>query len=101
MSDHLPPPEGKDSKLWEIAQKRADFKDHLLFYIMANGFFCALWLFTDQTIGDHEFFPWFMWSLFGWGIWLVFDFAEAYIFPRGNSVEREYQKLEKQTINNI
>jgi hypothetical protein len=93
MSQHLQAPEGKDPELWDIAQSRVDFKDHLLFYLIVNGFFWALWFFTDHQIGESERFPWPVWSMLGWGIWLAFDFAEAYLFSHANSAEYEYQQL--------
>jgi len=93
MSHHLPPPEGKDPELWQIAQKRAGFKSHLLSYIIVNGFFWLIWFFTKGHYEGYEGFPWPLWPMFGWGIGIAFHFAEAYIFPRSNSVEKEYQKL--------
>ena len=93
MSHHQPPPPGKDPALWEIAQKRASFKSHLLTYIIVNGFFWALWYFTGEDSGDNNYFPWPVWPMLGWGIGLAFHYAGAYVFPGANSVEREYQKL--------
>ena len=93
MSHHQPPPPGKDPELWEIAQKRADFKSHLMTYIIVNGFFLAIWFFAEDGYSNDEFFPWPIWSMLGWGIGLAFHFAEVYIFPEANLVENEYQKL--------
>ena len=100
MSHHQPAPEGKDPILWEIAQKRASFKSHLLTYLIVNGFFWCLWYFTgdhyDTDTGFGKFawqFAWPVWPMLGWGIGLAFHFAGAYVFPKANSVEREYEKL--------
>jgi 2TM domain len=93
MSHHQSTPEGKDPVLWEIAQKRASFKSHLLSYIIVNGFFWVLWYFTEDHYGNNELFPWPVWPMLGWGIGLAFHYAGAYIFPKSNSIEREYQKL--------
>lgn len=99
MSDYKPAPEGKDPELWEIAQKRAGFKTHALTYVIMNSFFWAVWFFSS---GRHHMdfenygwghFPWPVWPMIGWGIGLAFHFAGAYIFPKANSVEREYEKL--------
>lgn len=95
MSNYQPVPEGKDPVLWKIANKRASFKGHLAFYIVVNGFFWALWYFTGRNHGDEEF-PWPLWSMFGWGIGLAFHFAEAYVYPKTNFVEKEYEKLKDQ-----
>lgn len=99
MSQHQPAPEGKDPVLWEIAQKRASFKTHAITYVIINGFLWGIWFLSanrhqvdfDDYGWNH--FPWPLWSTLGWGIGLAFHFAGAYIFPRANSVEKEYEKL--------
>lgn len=95
MSHSQQAPEGKDPVLWEIAQKRAGFKSHLLTYIIVNGFFWALWFFGGHNGHEysHDYLPWPVWPMLGWGIGLAFHFAGAYVFPKANSVEKEYQKL--------
>lgn len=84
-------PEGKDPVLWEIAQKRASFKGHLLAYIIVNAFFWGIWIFDDYRYGEHYMWP--VWPMMGWGIGLAFHFVGAYVFPKANLVENEYQKL--------
>jgi hypothetical protein len=100
MSRYQPAPEGKDPVLWEIAQKRASFKTHAVTYIIVNAFLWGIWYLS--TSGHYDFdmedihiriFPWPLWCTLGWGIGLAFHFAGAYIFPRANSVESEYEKL--------
>lgn len=99
-----PAPEGKDPELWEIAQRRASFKNHLIVYVVVNAFLWALWLFTgnqhrgiDINNWSTRHYPWPIWTTLGWGIGVAFHFAGAYIFPKANSVEREYEKLKNQT----
>ena len=88
-----PSRQGRDPHLWEIARRRSSFKYHLATYIIVNSFFWVLWLFSDREFsGDHHF-PWPIFPLFGWGIGLAFHFLGAYVFPKDNSVEREYEKL--------
>ncbi len=103
---HQPVPEGQDPELWEIAQKRAGFKSHLVTYIVVNGFLWAIWFFSgnhhrgiDFADWDTNHYPWPIWPMLGWGIGLAFHFAGAYIFPKANSVEHEYQKLKNQQQN--
>lgn len=102
MSNYQPAPEGKDPYLWEIAQKRASFKSHAVTYVIVNAFFWALWYFSsgrpDVELNDIPMahFPWPVWPMLGWGIGLAFHFAGAYIFPKANSVESEYEKLKNQ-----
>lgn len=104
MSKHQIP-EGKDPTLWAIARKRAEFKTHFITYLIVNVFLWAVWYFT----GNHRYeilnwnwshFPWPLWVTLGWGIGIAFDFAGAYIFPKANAVEREYEKLNRYKKNN-
>ena len=107
MSRYNSAPEGKDPALWEIAQKRAGFKRHALVYLIVNAFLWVSWfmrghtLHMDQWEGKdfHFNFPWPLWTTLGWGIGLAFHFAGAYIYPKSNSVEKEYDKLKNQQKN--
>lgn len=97
MAHYSPAPEGKDPQLWEIAQKRASFKNHLIAYLIVNAFLWALWYFGKgpQGMHLHNNWPWPAWTTLGWGIGLAFHFAGAYIYPKANSVENEYDKLKR------
>ena len=84
----------RDPHLWEIAKRRASFKHHLGTYLVINCFLWAIWFFT----GSNEYsrgnnYPWPVWSTLGWGIGLLFHFLGAYVNPKQNGVEREYEKL--------
>jgi hypothetical protein len=83
----------KDPELWEIAKRRASFKYHLAVYIVMNIFFWVVWYFSRDYSGDAHMWP--IWPTLGWGIGLAFHFMGAYVFPKNNSVEREYEKLIK------
>lgn len=67
-----------------------------------NAFFWAVWFFSsgrherDLDIFSWNHFPWPVWPMLGWGIGLAFHFAGAYLFPKANSVESEYEKLKNQ-----
>ena len=87
---------GKDPELWEIAQKRVSFKSHLTVYIIMNLFFWLLWLLTGQEYNEGFNPPWPVWPMVGWGIGVFFHYMGAYVYPKNNSVEREYQKLKNQ-----
>ena len=84
---------GRDPQLWEIAKRRASFKYHLATYIVINLFLWAIWFFTGDPGNTRDKYPWPIWSTLGWGIGLLFHFLGAYVFPRENSVEKEYEKL--------
>jgi hypothetical protein len=93
-TDSSAPPD-RDPQLWAIAQKRASFKYHLAVYVVINIFFWVLWYFSGARIEERANWPWPVWPMFGWGIGLVFHYLGAYVFPRDNSVEREYDKLKQ------
>lgn len=86
--------QGRDPQLWEIAKRRASFKHHLGVYIVVNAFLWAIWFFTGSDwSGNSTKYPWPIWSTLGWGIGLVFHFLGAYVFPKENGVEKEYDRL--------
>ncbi|MEP7238263.1 MAG: 2TM domain-containing protein [Ferruginibacter sp.] len=106
MSHYQPAPEGKDPALWEIAQKRAGFKKHAVTYLIVNVFLWAVWFLSSSHYEQFDVdnikwghFPWPLWTTLGWGIGLAFHFAGAYVFPRANSVESEYEKLKNKQQN--
>jgi hypothetical protein len=86
-------PQGKDPVLWDLARRRASFKSHLLTYIIINAFLWALWFFSDYNDNDGSRFPWALWPTLGWGVGLAFHYIGAYVTPRSNSIDREYDKL--------
>lgn len=100
---YYPVPEGKDPELWDVAQKRASFKGHLASYLIFNAFFWAIWFFTNDKqlveTGGELHLPWPVWPLVGWGIGLTFHYLGAYVFPKQNLVETEYQKLKNKQNN--
>jgi hypothetical protein len=89
------PPPGKDPQLWEIAQRRASFKYHFAVYIIMNGFFWFVWYLSGEHSTDNGW-PWPVWPMAGWGIGLLFHYLSAYVYPKSNTVEREYEKLKQQ-----
>jgi len=91
-------PEGKDPQIWEIAQQRASFKKHLMVYVIMTAFF---WLFWYMT-GGYRYntaFPWPLWPMMGWGVGIVMHYLSAFVFPKGNTPEEEYEKLIKEHQN--
>ena len=100
MSIYNTTPTGKDPELWEIARRRSSFKSHLITYLIMSIFFWALWYFTGgRTYNDG--LPWPVWPMLGWGIGVGFHYIGAYVTPRNNNTQREYDKLvEKQSNNN-
>lgn len=90
---HEQPPQGKDPHLWDIAKRRAAFKQHLTTYLVLNAFFWALWYITGgRTHGNGV--PWPVWPALGWGIGLAFHYFGAYVNNEQSEIEREYNKLQ-------
>lgn len=86
---------GRDPHLWQIAKARAGFKYHLGTYIFVIGVLWAIWFFNSlDDYGDRYMWP--IWPTLGWGIGLFFHFLGAYVYPKENQVEKEYQQLLKQ-----
>jgi hypothetical protein len=91
-------PPQKDPRLWELARKRAGFKSHLGTYLVIITFLWVIWYFTtDQT--DRDGLPWPAWPTIGWGIGILFHYLSAYAYRGTGSVEREYEKLEREQKN--
>jgi hypothetical protein len=88
-------PGDKDPQLWEIARKRVGFKYHLASYIIVNSFLWIVWAFSGREYSGGYELPWPLWPMIGWGIGLAFHFLGAYVFPKSNSVDREYEKLRR------
>lgn len=59
----------------ERLKKQRDFKADLLAYGLINGLVIAIWAMTSRG------FFWPMFSLFGWGIGVVFHAWDAYSRP--------------------
>lgn len=94
MSHYHQTPPDKDPRLWQLAQRRASFKSHLLTYLIVNAGLWLIWYFTGgRTYGNS--IPWPAWASFGWGIGLVSHYFSAYTNNGFASVENEYDKLTK------
>ena len=85
----------RDPQIWEIAQRRVSFKYHLVTYIIINAFLWIVWAMSGHK-NDHNGLPWAIWPTLGWGLGLFFHFLGAYVFPKQNAVEKEYEKLMKE-----
>jgi 2TM domain len=82
----------KDDKLWKLAKRRAEFKKHLLTYIVINFLVWGIWIVTGLTRGQL-IYPWPMWVTLGWGIGIIFNYIGAYTGYKDNMVQKEYDKL--------
>jgi hypothetical protein len=85
----------KDRDLWKLAKKRVGFRRHLATYIIINAFFWVIWFVTDHQSEDAENggIPWPIFPMIGWGIGVTFSFLNSYVYPKTDSIEKEYEKL--------
>lgn len=82
----------RDEKLWKTAKKRAEFKKHLITYLIINVFLWGMWLFSSLRHGDFSF-PWPAFVSLGWGIGLGFNYIGAYTGFKDSMTQKEYEKL--------
>lgn len=95
MESYNTTPSGRDPQLWELARRRASFKGHLTTYLIMSVVFWVIWFFTGGRIYNGGL-PWPVWPMFGWGIGVAFHYIGAYVRPRGDTTEQEYEKLVKE-----
>lgn len=99
MANYQNTPEGRDPEMWEIAKKRSGFRSHLYSYVIVNAFLWAIWFFTSGRSFQWNGIPWPLWVSMGWGVGLAFNYIDAYVYPKSNSVEKEYEKLKRERNN--
>ena len=84
----------KDDALWEIAKKRTNFKKSFLKYAIINIFLWCIWLFNGSYLKlNNDNWPWPLWVTLGWGLGIAFQYRDAYLVPKLNVVQKEYDKL--------
>ena len=85
----------RDTEIWKLAKKRVSFRRHLISYLIINAFLWTLWyLGCDKSIdGNDNNFPWPIFCSIGWGIGILFNYMDAFVFNKPDAIEREYEKL--------
>jgi len=86
-----------EEEIYEEARKRVkakrDFYQHLAIYVVVNIILVLVWRFAAG--GGY---PWFLWPLGGWGIAVLFNFLNVFVFPtrlEKGAIEKEAEKLRK------
>ncbi len=81
-----------EEEIYQLARKRGNEKRgffiHLAIYILVNLFLIAQWAFITGGVGH----PWFVWTLGGWGIGIIFHFLGVFVFSRPGQEQREIEK---------
>jgi hypothetical protein len=89
-----------DEEIYKIARKRVEEKKgffvHLAVYIVVNIGLILLWWWTSGGKGH----PWFVWTLGGWGIGLIFHCLGVFVFNKETGweqreIEKEAERIRK------
>jgi transcriptional regulator with XRE-family HTH domain len=88
--------ESTDQQLWQIAKRRAKFKRSLGSYLLVIPFLWVIWYLTMPGEIKWNHIPWPIWPMFGWGLGLGIQYANAYVIEADSLEQREYDKLKGQ-----
>ena len=87
-----------EEEILEQAKKRVkakqDFYKHLLSYVVVNILLVIIWAFPAG-----RGYPWFLWVIGGWGIGLLFNFIEVFVWSQKGdraAIEKEAEKIRKE-----
>ncbi len=88
-----------EEQIYEEARKRVkakrDFWRHFVFYAVVNIICFFIW-----ALGDGGF-PWFLWVLGPWGLFIIFPhYLRVFVFEGGKSekraIEQEAERIRKE-----
>ena len=83
------------------AEKRADkkkgFYRHLGLYLLVNVILIIIWAVAGA---ESDPVPWFVYPLGGWGIFVIWNYIEAFVLPEEagwdkRQIEKEVEKLKR------
>ena len=84
-----------EEEVYEVAKKRVrakrDFYKHLVVYVVVNIILVIIWAFPAG--GGY---PWFLWVIGGWGIGVLFNFLDVFVWQRRGdkaAIEKEAEKI--------
>ena len=87
-----------EEEIYEVARKRvkakADFYKHLVIYVVVNVILVLIWAFAAG-----RGYPWFWWVIGGWGIGLLFNFFDVFVWQgRGDkaAIEKEVERIRRE-----
>ena len=87
-----------EEQIYEEAKKRVaakrGFYKHLFVYVLVNIILVFVWAFPAG--GGY---PWFLWVIGGWGIGVLFNFVEVFVWPKGGeraAIAKEAEKLKRE-----
>jgi len=87
-----------EEEVYELAKKRVkakrDFYIHLVVYVVVNIMLVIIWAFPAG--GGY---PWFLWVIGGWGIGVLFNFLDVFVWQRRGdkaAIEKEAEKIRRE-----
>ena len=87
-----------EEQIYEEARKRVEakkgFYKHLVVYVVVNIMLVLIWAFAAGR--GH---PWFLWVLGFWGLGVLFNFIEVFVWTRRGdkgAIEKEADKIRRE-----
>ncbi|MDH5695490.1 MAG: 2TM domain-containing protein [Dehalococcoidia bacterium] len=87
-----------EEKIYEEAKLRVkakkDFYGHFGAWAVVNAILVIIWALTD--LGGY---PWFLWPLGIWGIFVLVHFSRVFVFERKSdikAIEKEAEKIRRE-----
>ncbi|MFC1972338.1 2TM domain-containing protein [Chloroflexota bacterium] len=87
-----------EEEVYEVAKKRVkakrDFYAHLVVYVVVNIMLVIIWAFPAG-----RGYPWFLWVIGGWGIGILFNFLDVFVWQRRGdkaAIEKEAAKIRRE-----
>ena len=92
------PAQMSEEEVYEVAKKRVkakrDFYTHLGVYVVVNIMLVIIWAFPAG-----RGYPWFWWVIGGWGIGVLFNFLDVFVWQRRGdkgAIEKEAEKIRRE-----
>jgi len=87
-----------EEQIYEEARKRLEarkgFYKHLVVYVVVNIILVIIWAFPAG-----RGYPWFLWVLGFWGLGVLFNFFDVFVWPRKGdkrAIEKEVDKIRRE-----
>jgi len=87
-----------EEQIYEEARKRVkakkDFYGNLISWAVVNAILVVIWALTN--LGGY---PWFLWPLGIWGVFVLFHFLRVFVFERKTdigAIEKEAEKIRRE-----
>jgi len=84
----------EETKLYEEAEARVGFKNHLKIFIIINLLIWGLWYFFRAQYGYYDGY-WPVYSTLGWGIGVISHYLGVYS-KNTSAIEKEVEKLKRE-----